>query len=181
MSEATKERKELIPSVGSADVLDVCCGGRAMWFDRKDERAIYLDRRSEEHHLDRGEGKRPQHLVVEPDYVADFTELPFADETFWHVVFDPPHCNRVGASSWLAKKYGKLVSGWEEMLAGGFEECFRVLRPHGTLIFKWSSVQIPLSRVLDLTDAKPLYGHRSGANMKTHWVAFIKQNASHAQ
>jgi SAM-dependent methyltransferase len=156
-------------------VLDACCGGKAMWFDKADPRAVFVDRRKEEHMIYRGE-KPPQHLIVAPDVVADFTALPFPDESFWHVVFDPPHCNRCSESGWLAKKYGKLVAGWEDMLRGGFEECFRVLRPHGTLIFKWSSVQIPLARVLALTPERPLYGHRSGANMKTHWLAFMKQN-----
>jgi len=127
--------------------------------------------------LDRGD-QSAQHLVIAPDVVADFTALPFPDASFAHVVFDPPHCNRCSETGWLAKKYGKLVAGWEEMLAGGFDECFRVLKEEGTLIFKWSSVQIPLSRVLALTPMRPLYGHRSGANMQTHWVAFIKTNSS---
>ncbi len=128
-----------------------------MWFDRADTRARFVDRRCEEHMIDRGEGSA-QHVIIAPDVVADFTALPFADESFFHVVFDPPHCNRASPTGYLAKKYGVLVDGWEEMLRGGFSECFRVLKPHGTLIFKWSSVQIPLSRVLALTDARPLYG-----------------------
>lgn len=45
----------------------------------------------------------------------------------------------------------------------------------GTLIFKWSEVQIPLSKVLDaIGDYEPLFGHRSGKNMNTHWMAFMK-------
>lgn len=154
-------------------VLDACCGGKAMWFNSDDGRALFVDRRKEEYQIDRG-NQPAQHLVVAPDIVADFTALPFLDESFWHVVFDPPHCNRIGPNGWMAKKYGVLLAGWEEMLRAGFEECFRVLKPNGTLIFKWSSVQIPLSRVLALTEQSPLYGHRSGANMKTHWIAFIK-------
>ncbi len=146
-----------------------------MWFTRDDHRAMFVDRREEDHVIDRGINQAPQHVVISPDVLADFTALPFKDETFHHVVFDPPHCNRVSGTGFLAKKYGVLLPGWEEMLRGGFAECFRVLKPNGTLIFKWSEVQIPLSRVLALTPAKPLYGHRSGRNMKTHWVAFIKQ------
>jgi hypothetical protein len=30
-------------------VLDVCCGPKGMWFDKQDERALYLDRRRETH------------------------------------------------------------------------------------------------------------------------------------
>jgi hypothetical protein len=66
---------------------------------------------------------------------------------------------------WI-KKHGKKRLG--------FSECFRVLKPFGTLIFKWNEVDIPLRQVLALTDHKPLYGHRSGKAAKTHWVAFMK-------
>lgn len=144
-----------------------------MWFTHKDARAIYMDRREEVHSIDRGDFTA-QHVAIAPDVRGDFTEMPFPDESFYHVVFDPPHCNRASATGYLAKKYGVLLPGWEEMIRGGFAECFRVLKPHGTLIFKWSSVQIPLARVLALTPEKPLYGHRSGKHSKTHWIAFMK-------
>jgi len=146
-----------------------------MWLDSKDTRAVFVDCREEQHDLDRGD-KSAQHIEIAPDVVADFTDLPFPDGAFWHVVFDPPHCVQASKNGFLAKKYGVLVEGWEEMLRGGFEECFRVLRPFGTLVFKWSSVQIPLARVLELTPQRPMYGHRSGKNMQTHWVAFMKHN-----
>ena len=45
---------------------------------------------------------------------------------------------------------------------------------NGTLIFKWNEVRFPIKEILELTDAKPLYGHKSGKKMQTHWVAFIK-------
>ena len=51
-----------------------------------------------------------------------------------------------------------------------------MLKPHGTLIFKWNEVDIPLREVLALTPEKPLYGLRSGKKANTHWVAFIKQS-----
>mgnify|MGYP000611956035 CR=1 FL=1 len=35
------------PATGSASVLDMCCGPRMMWFDKDDERAVFLDRRRE--------------------------------------------------------------------------------------------------------------------------------------
>ena len=45
---------------------------------------------------------------------------------------------------------------------------------HGTLIFKWSEVDIPLRDVLKAIKAEPLFGHRSGKNMNTHWLCFMK-------
>ena len=162
-------------------VLDVCCGGRSMWFDSRDTRAMFVDRRRETLAKDRGPGsagRRP--VVIDPDVLADFTDLPFPDEAFWHVVMDPPHYTNasMGVDSTLARCYGMLLPGWEEMLRAGFAVAFRVLKTHGTLIFKWCSKEIPLSRVLALTDQKPLYGHRTMRANNTHWVAFMKQNKS---
>lgn len=150
-------------------VLDACCGSRMFWFDKQDDRAIFNDIRKEEHTLCDGRG-----LVIDPDTQHDFTDLPYPDEQFYHIVFDPPHLESVGEDAYMAKKYGRLVGDWEGMLRQGFRECFRVLKTNGTLIFKWNEDQIPVSQILALTDQKPLYGHRSGKASKTHWIAFIK-------
>lgn len=75
------------------------------------------------------------------------------------------------------KKYGKLPPDWKKLIHDGFNECMRVLKPNGTLIFKWSEVDIPLSDILKVIDYEPLYGHRSGKAMKTHWIAFVKEES----
>ena len=159
-------------------VLDACCGGRMMWFDKADDRVVCVDRRAEKHTMHRPKRNVTEYMEVAPDLVADFTDLPFPDNTFAHVVFDPPHCRategRVAGIN--AKRYGLLFDGWQEMLRRGFAECFRVLRPEGTLIFKWNEQEIPVREILALTPEKPLYGHRSGKQSKTHWVAFLKPN-----
>lgn len=150
-------------------ILDACAGSRMFWFDRKNKDAIFMDIRSGSLTLCDGRS-----LNVCPDVVGDFREMPFSDESFYLVVFDPPHMDSLGANSWMAKKYGRLSSNWKDDLRAGFSECFRVLKPNGTLIFKWNETDIPLKEVLSLTDAKPLFGHRSGKQAKTHWVSFIK-------
>lgn len=160
-------------------VLDVACGSRMFWFDREDGRAVFVDKRRERHlakdcFLKNGE----REIIIAPDIVADFTDLPFPNNTFAHVVFDPPHIQRSGDTSWLQKKYGVLRGDWREMLRKGFAECFRVLRPEGVLVFKWNEIEVPLREILALTPEKPLYGHRSGKMSKTHWVAFLKPNTS---
>lgn len=154
-------------------VLDVCCGGRHFWFDKKDARAVYVDKRRET--ILWGGKQRPGRspTVVDPDYVADFRKLPFPSDTFAQVVFDPPHAT-FGKTGIMAKTYGRLDDDWRDLISGGFSECFRVLRPEGTLIFKWNETQIPLSEILSLTPQKPLFGHLCGMRSKTHWVAFMK-------
>lgn len=81
-------------------------------------------------------------------------------------------------SSWLAKKYGRLLPSWEDDIRQGFEECMRVLKPNGTLIFKWNEQQIPTARIIEIIGQKPLFGHTSGKGGKTIWMCFLKNEKS---
>lgn len=139
---------------------------------------MFTDRRTETHVLtDKSSKGGSRQLVVSPDFEADFRDLPFAENAFHLVVFDPPHLLRNGKKGWLAKKYGKLEEDWRDDLRAGFKECFRVLRPHGTLIFKWNEHEIPVSEILALTSEKPLFGNRCGKTAKSHWIVFMKPEA----
>ena len=155
----------------NAKILDPCCGSRMMHFDRQNKNVVYGDIRTESHILCDGRS-----LEVAPDIEMDFRDMPFPDDSFHAVVFDPPHLIRAGDKSWLALKYGKLNQDWREDLAKGFSECFRVLKPNGTLIFKWNETQIKVSEVLALTDQKPFIGHPSGKRANTHWICFMKMS-----
>lgn len=148
-------------------ILDACCGSRMFWFNRKHPGVVFMDCRELEDTLCDG-----RKLVVRPDVVGDFREMPFADGLFRLVVFDPPHLLRAGENSWLAKKYGRLSKeSWRDDLRRGFAECFRVLMPHGVLVFKWNERQVKINDVLKLAPVAPLFGQRAG---KTHWLVFMK-------
>lgn len=147
-------------------ILDATCGSRMIWFDKQHPDAIFMDNRYLSAILCDG-----RTLNVHPDVVADFRAMPFEDELFHLVVFDPPHLARAGKDSWLAKKYGLLSADWKTDIAQGFTECMRVLKPNGTLIFKWNEEQVTLSEVLSVLPEKPLFGNRRA---KTHWLVFMK-------
>ncbi len=49
-----------------------------------------------------------------------------------------------------------------------------MLTDYGTLIFKWSEIQIPTRKVIEVIGQQPLFGHISGRQSKTHWMAFLK-------
>lgn len=115
-----------------------------------------------------------KHSRIHPDLIADFTDLPFEDNSFYLVVFDPPHIVGLTDASWLKQQYGVLEDDWREVIRKGFEECWRVLKPNGTLIFKWNEVQIPTREVIKAIGHDPLFGHRSGKKSQTHWLAFFK-------
>lgn len=153
----------------NAKILDPCCGSRMMHFDRQNPNVVYGDIRSESHILCDGRS-----LEVAPDLEMDFRNMPFDDEQFNLVVFDPPHLVRAGKQSWLALKYGKLNEDWREDIQKGFQECFRVLDTGGVLIFKWNETQIKVSEILELTNHKPVFGHISGKRANTHWITFMK-------
>lgn len=145
------------------------------WFDHDDERVVFGDNRRETHSLaDKSSAGGSRQLVINPDILMDFRAIPFPDCRFHLVVFDPPHLIRNGRSGWLAKKYGKLGDDWRDDLRAGFSECFRVLKPSGTLIFKWNEHEVKVSELLKLTPSKPLFGNRCGKTAKSHWLVFMK-------
>ena len=154
-------------------ILDVTCGARTMWFNKEHPAAVYCDRRREKHqHFWESAGNCT--LDISPDVQCDFTNLPFEDNTFALVVFDPPHLTEANETAWLVKKYSKLDDGWPQMLHDGFQECMRVLKSDGVLIFKWSEIEIPAAEVWKAIGEKPLFGHHSGKKMNTYWGCFMK-------
>jgi ubiquinone/menaquinone biosynthesis C-methylase UbiE len=147
-------------------IIDVCCGSKMFWYNKQNPQTVFMDIRELEDTLCDG-----RKLVIKPDIIGDFTNIPFPDNSFKLAVFDPPHLEKVGDNSWMAKKYGKLKPGWKNEIKQGFEECMRVLEPGGVLVFKWNEQQIKLKDVLSLTQYRPLFGDRRS---KTIWAVFMK-------
>lgn len=156
-------------------ILDACCGSRMFWFDKSNPNVLFIDKRSETVEFKDSSCKIGFRTIeIKPDMVEDFTQMPFENESFAMVVFDPPHLKKLGKNSWMAKKYGRLPDDWQFMLQKGFAECFRVLKPNGTLIFKWNESEIKSTQVLNIIPYKPLFGHTTGRQAKTIWFAFMK-------
>lgn len=147
-------------------ILDACCGARMFWFDKNNPDVVFMDRRKVSTMLCDG-----RQFVVNPDVIGDFTNIPYADNWFNMVVFDPPHLIHAGKTSWLALKYGTIEGDWKDMIRKGFKECLRVLKKDGVLIMKWSSDQISTKDVLQVLPMQPLFGHRRG---KSIFLVFMK-------
>ena len=88
-------------------ILDVCCGSRMFYFDKQNSNVVFCDNRVLETNLCDG-----RELKIKPEVVCDFRNLPFDDNSFDSVIFDPPHLSKLGESSWMSKKYGKLGVDW---------------------------------------------------------------------
>ena len=153
-------------------ILDVTCGNRSIWFDKHNPSTIYCDKRKGVY--DKSCANSNRTIVVDPDVVCDFTNLPFEDNQFKLVVFDPPQLKDSGNKAWLTKMYGVLDENWPQLLHDGFCECMRVLEPDGILIFKWSEHDIAARDVWRAIGQKPLFGHHSGKKMNTYWGVFMK-------
>lgn len=159
-------------AVSKPEILDACCGGRMWWWDKAHPLAVYMDKRV----APAGSSQRRPRWSCQPDLLADFTEIPFEDEAFQLVVFDPPHLVRDTPSpaSEVRLRYGELRSNDEqEVLRRGFSECWRVLRAGGTLVFKWWG---PLERVSCHFPTTPAVGTRGKKASKdpTWWLIFYK-------
>jgi ubiquinone/menaquinone biosynthesis C-methylase UbiE len=156
-------------------ILDATCGGRMMWFNKNHPQSVYMDRRI----VDRGEISQQKNFHIAPDVVSDFTDMPFADESFHLVVFAPPHI-QTESDGIMTIKYGKLDGNWRSDLLRGFNECMRVLKPNGTLIFKWGEASVSVREIIDIFGVEPLFGHTTAKSGKTKWITFMKINPTEA-
>lgn len=153
------------------EILDACCGGRMWWFDKKHPLALYMDKRE----APMGSAANRPNWKCEPDLLGDFRSMPFADESFRLVVFDPPHVVNNVQSGHVTVMYGGLQPETEQDdIRRGFAECWRVLAPGGTLVFKWAGA---LDRVKPYFPATPIVGTRvlrAGSGLGTRWFIFYK-------
>ena len=151
-------------------ILDVCCGSKMFWYDKQEPHTTYMDiRKAVYTAMDRGTERK---IEIAPDIQANWKNIPFDDCTFDLVVFDPPHLVRAGKTSWLAKKYGTIdLMGWPNEFNKAFQEIMRVLKPTGTMLFKWNEDQIPIKEVLKAFGQQPILGDMKS---KTKWSVFIK-------
>lgn len=154
------------------------CGGRSIWFQKNHPHTIYFDQRDVEYEQTFGSDPSARHIKVHPDVMGDFRDLPFPDNTFNLVVFDPPHIIQ-RTDSWITKGYGRYESK-EEMMSSvvkGISEGMRVLKPRGVLIFKWADISMSVQEILSAVRLTPLFGHKSGKKSGTHWLCFMKEEA----
>lgn len=132
-------------------ILDATASYRAMWVDKKDPEAIFVDQRRE----------------VKPDIVCVWQHLPFKEGVFRTVNFDPPHMlYRVkDKPSFLTEKFGLLEpETWQSDLRKAFDEFMRVLEDSGDLLFKWNDNHVSNRRVLECFPFKPKFGSQIGGS-----------------
>ena len=151
-------------------ILDACCGGKMFWYEKDLDFVDFQDNRELQTELCDG-----RKLEIKPSLMGDVTDMFYIkDGTYDMVVLDPPHLKNGGDNAWIILKYGRLPEEWKLFMKTAFEECFRVLKDGGTLVFKWNSEQIPFAEVVKLSPYKPIFGDKRA---KTRWTVFVKNAA----
>ena len=117
---------------------------------------------------------------VSPAVVADTAALPFMENAFDLVVWDPPHVVN-GPESRMAEYYGaQRAEDIRRMIKGTAVELYRVTTEDAVLALKWNDHDVKLERILKLMEGwDPLFGQRVASRMKhrssTYWVMLKKR------
>jgi len=162
------------------NILDPTCGPRSIWYKTQRDRddVLYFDKREEDQGF--AADDHPN-VEIQPDKIQDFRDLPYEDERFDLIVWDPPHkTNKKGMEQLtgiIEEKYGALhAETWQSDLHQGFVELWRVLCPGGSLVFKFANNSIDFEDVLSVFPEDPLFGTTTtqNARVETRWFLFYE-------
>jgi len=121
-------------------ILDACCGGKTMyhgWDKNLGDQLISIDIRAlPVRDWIGGEGYKAKMAPIEPTIKADINWLPFKEQIFDAIIFDPPHL-QTDIRSFMGEKYGAWAKSqaYKNMVAVNTEFA-RVLKPKGLLLMK---------------------------------------------
>ena len=161
-------------------ILDASCGPKTIWYQKKHPFVTFMDIRKETINTLQLGNKLvcKRSIKIDPDVVADWKDIPFGDDWFDMVIFDPPHIvqKNITKPSQIKLKYGYfLESNYKTILKDGIAELFRVLKSEGVFIFKWCETSKKVDEILKLFPYRPMFGTRTGQANKNHWIVFIQK------
>ena len=148
-----------------------------MWFNKENPNTVFMDKKKKIEDFSHSK----LNVRMSPDIQAVWEYLPFPDETFEMVVFDPPHMieNRpLDCNSIFVSKYGLLrPQTYRRELFQAGKEFWRVLKKGGFLVFKWNDCSRKFDRVIQYFPNRPLFYQKSkgsAGQSSTFWAVFQK-------
>jgi SAM-dependent methyltransferase len=163
-------------------ILDATAGSRGIWYQKDLPFVTFMDKR-EGRFVFYPNPKTKRTFDIKPDVLADWTKtIPFDNNEFDMVVFDPPHLivsEKPKSDFKMHIQYSYfLKSNWKQSLRKAFQELFRVLKPDGFLVLKWCETDIKIMDVLKLSPYKPMFSNMSlehnSSERNSYMVVFIK-------
>jgi len=160
-------------------ILDATASNRSIWYQKNNPFTIFLDKRCGKEYTQTTESNFDNKRIIRifPNVRGIWQHLPFKENSFDMIVFDPPHLFKDEGKklSLMSIRYGIFYNhSWKQELTSGLNELFRVLKPLGIFILKWNETDVAIEEVLKLFPYKPLFGSRVGQKNQTHWITFIK-------
>jgi len=165
-------------------ILDATSGPKEMWYQKNHPFVTYMDNRKGKFIYWNKNKAQKVTIKVNPDVVADWTKtIPFDNNKFDVVIFDPPHIIQNSTKGVMPTKYTILKpDSWKYQLKKGINELFRVLKPNGMFIFKWCESCKSIDEVLPLFPYPPLFGTNSDSvrknSGKIYWITFLKYDVN---
>ncbi len=116
-------------------MLDATAGNRMLWPNKNPPNTVFLDKETR--------------LRVPPDVFGCWERLPFRDDVFNSILFDPPHYAKFGPKSRHSDPRGQSWFGMfgtktklVRAMAKGIQEFTRVGKSDCRLCFKWCDTRI---------------------------------------
>lgn len=156
-------------------ILDACCGGKYMWYNKNHPNTIYMDIREEE----KGFIEREPNFCIKPDIIADFRSLPkeITKRKYKLITWDIPHFKMKKISGNMSKAFGRLEpETWKEDINKGFNQLWDILEDYGIILLKFSNYHIKFKEILEVIPEEPLFFNRTSSkgDTSTKWFCFMK-------
>lgn len=152
-------------------MLDATAGHRMMWPNKNPPNTVFMDKKHD--------------TRIPPDVIGVWEHLPFKDDCFDVVLFDPPHLIRFGKPGQnfrMFDNYGCWSSKVEALVAINKAQA-EFARVAGRLCFKWCDTRdgpkywglLPLfkgrwRKVFERSHPTKGSGHR-----RTYWATFVRR------
>ena len=166
-------------------ILDATTGFKGIWYQKNHPFVTFMDQRKETvESPPNAKIKNKRRYRINPDIVSTWENAPFPDNYFDMIIFDPPHIvvkNKNAELSTMKRAYGYLNHGsWKKDMKKGIDKLFKILKPEGIFILKWSETDINVNEVLKLFPYQPLFGSNTRSKVYTanFWIVFLKYDVN---
>ena len=157
-------------------ILDVTAGNRHLWKNKNPDQVIFLDEEIR--------------LRIPPHIFSVWRYLPFRDNSFDCIIFDPPHVFSLTSQfnkDPKAKPHGqKKIPGWYGAFKSRIDALTQIFhaqkefsRVAPRMCFKWNEASLSLWNVIGLFDCWKVQFKVPAKHLrsvKTWWVKFIRIN-----